>query len=160
MVKQEIAPVSSTCATLSSKQFNPAPLVKCWRIAAGIQSTGIIFALSLFHRGQIPFIYIYIYIYISACSVEDRGVFSLQDLLVKTFKFSCYFSYVWVKVVNKVPHTCPSTFHHFAGRPQGLCLIVAMSCSEFLNLFGEDFLIVYIWLIPFGGVLGLVIEYV
>ena len=54
------------------------------------------------------YIYIYIYIYsvlsqqvpITACEVKDRRLF-FQDLQVETFKFSCYLSYVWVKVVNE-----------------------------------------------------------
>ena len=53
-----------------------------------------------------------------------------------------------------MPRTCLRAFEHFAGDcPQGLCLYVAVSC-------GEGVFIVYSWLILFGRVIGLVIEYV
>ena len=31
----------------------------------------------------------------------------------------CYFSYVWVKMLKKVPNTIPSAFDHFDGHPRG-----------------------------------------
>ena len=83
--------------------------------------------------------YIYIYIYIYACSVKDHGLFSFQNLHVKTFE-SCYFSYVWIKMVKKVIHTSPSAFDYFTGRPQGLFKFVCRS-EFYLYLFGVLFFI-------------------
>ena len=48
------------------------------------------------------------------------------------------FAYVWVKMVQKVPHTIPITFDHFTGHPQGLCEVVHC-CEFYLYLFGVDF---------------------
>ena len=65
-----------------------------------------------------------------------------------TFEFY-YLSYVEVEVLKKVLHICISVFDHFAGHPQGLCLIIC--CKEILCLFGI-FLMIYCWLILLGEV--------
>ena len=75
------------------------------------------------------------------------------------FKSSCYFSYVWVKVVKKVRHTSSSTLNHFAGCTQGLCLIDCF--SEFLCLFRVGFFYsIYLTHLVRSGVVMLVIEYI
>ena len=57
----------------------------------------------------------------STCSVKDHGLFPFQNLQVKTFERSCYFSYVWVKMVKKVINTSLTSFDDFAGHLHGLC---------------------------------------
>ena len=64
---------------------------------------------------------------------------------MKTFKFA-YVHYVWVEMLKKMAHTSQSAFDHFTGRPQGLCLIVAV----IFFLFGMFFMI-YSWLMLLGG---------
>ena len=63
----------------------------------------------------------------------------LLIFLFQNFESSCYLSFVWVKIVKKVPHTSTSVFDHFAGHPQGLCLVVCC-CEFYLYLFGVVFI--------------------
>ena len=63
----------------------------------------------------IIYVYVFRYIVIKTCLVKDHCLFLFQNLQVKTFKCSCFFSYVLVKMVKKVSHISPSTFDHFAG---------------------------------------------
>ena len=53
-------------------------------------------------------------------SAKDHRLFRFQNLQMKTYE-SCKLSYVWEKMVNKVPHTSPSTFDDFADHPLWLC---------------------------------------
>ena len=75
---------------------------------------------------------------------------------------SYYFPYVWVEVVKKLPHTSPSAFDHFAGRPRGLCLIVFLLCVAvtFYISLGLSFLLNILSSFYLERAVGLVIEYV
>ena len=57
------------------------------------------------------------------------------------FIFKFKFSYVWVKLIKKVPYTSPSAFDHFAGHFQRLGEIVC--CCEFYLYSFEAFLPIY-----------------
>ena len=70
---------------------------------------------------------------IKTCSVKNHGAFPFQNLQVKTFETSFYFSHVWFQMMKRVLLTSPSTFDHFACHCQGLCWVVC--CSEFYIFF-------------------------
>ncbi len=53
------------------------------------------------------------YTYTGMFGLRPRIV-SFQDVQVKTFEYSCYFSDVLVKIMKKVPHMSPSAFHYFS----------------------------------------------
>ena len=46
--------------------------------------------------------------------------------------------------MKKVTHTSLSAFHHFTGRPEGLCLFVGRSCCNFLFIYLEFLQNVYL----------------
>ena len=39
---------------------------------------------------------------VCVCSVKDHGLFPFPNPQGKTFESSCYFSYIWVNIVNKL----------------------------------------------------------
>ena len=74
-------------------------------------------------------VYIYIYIvYLGSkllskhIQLKTTNFFHFQNLQVKTQESSCYFSYIWVKMVKKVPHSSP--FHWSSSKDVLGCLVL------------------------------------
>ena len=63
---------------------------------------------------------------------------------MKTFESSCYFSYVWVKMVKKLPYTSPIAFDYFIGHLQEGCVRLFVSMN-FIYIYLEWFIYMCVW---------------
>ena len=75
------------------------------------------------------------------------------NLQVKTFKSSCYSSYVWIKMVKKVTFTSPIAFNHFAGHLWGCVTLFVAFSFIYINL-ELFFFYRWGWLILLGWVVS------
>ena len=62
---------------------------------------------------------------------------------MKTFESSYDSSYVWVRMIKKVPEISASVFDDFAGHPQGLYVVVGVNFIYiYLNCFFKNLFII------------------
>ena len=103
-------------------------------------------------------------VFIKTFLVNDNVLFPFLNLQVMTLESSCYFSYVWLKIVNKEPPISRIAFDQFPDHPQEFWWIVCY-CELYSYLCGVVFFVLVFFFkwglfILLGLEVWLVIKYV